>query len=374
MGFSGRSSALRSHWVNSTRRTAAKWQTRSRSSNHAPGSWPFGTRNGGEQEVGQSASLLKSEAAGRLFSSSQTPKHVLSHLRVVLVSPKGPANIGAVARACANFEVPLLTVVDPRCDALGDDVKMMACGAEDILQNMRVVPTLADALADTTGSIGLTRRAGKTRIVHDSLDNLLRDFPTAVPGLLQPDVAEGELVALVFGREESGLSEPEARRCSHTCAINTGRFQPSLNLSHAVAVMLSQIYDRRCAALQLPNMGVDYGLAVDSDFSGVQPCTNAEQEALLAKLARIATLVGISAEESRGGGAAGSHGRRRLPLGHIRAIASRARMNTWEVRSLHGLASAVLMVLERVKGQIAMREHNQAPPAAEKTDRVPEDV
>ena len=57
-------------------------------------------------------------------------------------------------------------------------------------------------------------------------------------------VAEGK-VALVFGREESGLTESELSLCTHSCSIPTGTLQPSLNLSHAVCVILAQLYEQR---------------------------------------------------------------------------------------------------------------------------------
>ena len=52
------------------------------------------------------------------------------------------------------------------------------------------------------------------------------------------------ITALVFGREESGLTEEELRLCSHACAVPSGRVHPSLNLSHAVAVVLAQMFER----------------------------------------------------------------------------------------------------------------------------------
>jgi hypothetical protein len=64
-------------------------------------------------------------------------------------------------------------------------------------------------------------------------------------------------------------------------------------------------------------------------WEGLQPAAASELSALLAKISAIASSVGMSGEDSRGGGAQGSHGRRRLPLGHIRAILSRAQANTW---------------------------------------------
>ncbi len=64
------------------------------------------------------------------------------------------------------------------------------------------------------------------------------------------------VTALVFGREESGLQESELRLCSHACAIPTGRIHPSMNLSHAVAVVLHDCFDRRLEALGLTEEGL----------------------------------------------------------------------------------------------------------------------
>lgn len=66
------------------------------------------------------------------------------------------------------------------------------------------------------------------------------------------------VTALVFGREESGLTEAELRLCAHACAIPTGRMQASMNLSHAVAVVLCGLFERRLALLGFTeNPGLD---------------------------------------------------------------------------------------------------------------------
>ena len=66
------------------------------------------------------------------------------------------------------------------------------------------------------------------------------------------------VTALVFGREESGLTEAELRLCAHACAIPTGRMQASMNLSHAVSVVLSGLFERRLALLGFTeNPGLD---------------------------------------------------------------------------------------------------------------------
>jgi tRNA C32,U32 (ribose-2'-O)-methylase TrmJ len=63
--------------------------------------------------------------------------------------------------------------------------------------------------------------------------------------------------ALVFGREESGLTEAELRLSAHSCAIPTGRIQGSMNLSHAVAVVLCGLFERRLQLLGLADLGIE---------------------------------------------------------------------------------------------------------------------
>ena len=102
---------------------------------------------------------------------------------------------------------------------------------------------------ETAASIGFTRRAGNTRLVHSSLSQLLQMFPHTLPNpgaqaTHSQSAAKGK-IALVFGREESGLTESELSLCTHSCSIPTGTLQPSLNLSHAVCVILAQLYEQR---------------------------------------------------------------------------------------------------------------------------------
>ena len=153
-----------------------------------------------------------------------------------------------------------MVVVAPRCDPRCDEVAVTSC-ASPLAARLCVAPTLADALADCAGSVGFTRRAGAGRVVHASLAQLLARFPAAIPALAQPlvapapagqgaaagsddsaaaaDAAPPGTVALVFGREESGLLESELMLCSHACAIPTGALPTGLQslavqpLSHA---------------------------------------------------------------------------------------------------------------------------------------------
>lgn len=89
---------------------------------------------------------------------------MFDRLRVVLVRPIGPMNVGAIARAMANFGVQRLVLVQPQCDWLGNDARTFAVHARAILENARVVGSIPEGLAGcvstfaTTAKLGLYRR------------------------------------------------------------------------------------------------------------------------------------------------------------------------------------------------------------------------
>ena len=128
-------------------------------------------------------------AATPVAAATTPPRPLLSGVRVVLVAPKTPSNVGAVARAAANFEALDLVIAAPRCELEPNgEAYKVACGSA-VLDRMRVAGSLSEALADTTGSVGFTRRAGCTRVTNVSVAAMLRDFPDAVPGMRRPVAA-----------------------------------------------------------------------------------------------------------------------------------------------------------------------------------------
>ena len=139
-----------------------------------------------------------------------------------------------VLRASGNFGVEEVHVVSPRCDVNEDTVSTVACASPTTL---KVHTTLQDALADSTVSLAFSRRKGRGRQVLPSLSAFLDN-----QGLARGKLA-GLKLALVFGREESGLEADEIMMCSHTVEIPSAPSFPSLNLSHAVAVILGQLYE-----------------------------------------------------------------------------------------------------------------------------------
>jgi TrmH family RNA methyltransferase len=147
---------------------------------------------------------------------------------VVLVRPWNPANLGSVARVVKNFGLRSLSLVEPAV-AADEESGRLAAGADDILGAIARFENLAEALAGypvvvTTSSL---RGRGRTR----SLDL------SELPGYLA--AAGGGPAAFVFGPERSGLTEDELARASACLRLPTDPAFPTMNLSHAVAVVLA---------------------------------------------------------------------------------------------------------------------------------------
>lgn len=137
---------------------------------------------------------------------------LLSNYAVVLVAPQGGLNVGSVARVMANFGFSDLRLVTPVINHLGDDARRMAVKASSILEAASVFPDLTSALADCQLALGTTRRFGKYR------ENFLH--PGDIPEFTSPHIKHGS-IALVFGREDSGLLTEELDLCQRFITIPT---------------------------------------------------------------------------------------------------------------------------------------------------------
>ncbi len=147
--------------------------------------------------------------------------------RVVLVRPRNPLNIGAAARALANFGLVEMAVVAP-FEPTWQEARSSAVGGEGVIAAARAVPNLSEALIDATVVIGAT--TGSHR-------NLLREL-LPLPELaawLRRRKAKGK-AALLFGSEKTGLSNDDMSRCHALVRIPTSTECPSMNLGQAVAV------------------------------------------------------------------------------------------------------------------------------------------
>jgi len=155
-------------------------------------------------------------------------------LALVLVEPAGPLNVGSVARLCANFGIPQLRLVAPRCDHLGEEARRMAVHGGSLLEQAQLYDDLAGALADCRRVVATSGRVEQELV------------PLASPGEALAWLRDGArsaaaTAALVFGREDRGLSNDELRQAGRVVRLSTAPAYSSLNLSHAVAICLHEL-------------------------------------------------------------------------------------------------------------------------------------
>ncbi len=149
----------------------------------------------------------------------------LSQLRIVLVEPAGPLNIGSVARVMKNFGLTQLVLVNPHGDPHSDDARQMAVHAYDIIERATTVDSLPAALANCQRAIATTARSR-------DLQTPLESPELALPWLLESPAPS----ALIFGPEDRGLNNDELLQAQRFTKIDTRPPYESLNLAQAVAI------------------------------------------------------------------------------------------------------------------------------------------
>ena len=148
---------------------------------------------------------------------------------VILVEPQLGENIGAAARAMANFGLSRLRLVAPRQPWPNDKARMMAAGADRILDGAELFDDLEAAIADCTFVVAATARA------HDQAKPVVGAAEVAT--LMAPRIAAGEPVAIAFGRERNGLENDEVALADCILTLPVNPAFASLNLAQAVVVV-----------------------------------------------------------------------------------------------------------------------------------------
>lgn len=220
-------------------------------------------------------------------------------LDVVLVSPRNPLNIGAVARAMANFGLARLAVVAPFAAHWRE--ARSAVGAPTLLHDAHQTATLAEALADATLVLGtgtLTYRKPEQRVVS---------LPALAP-LVAAEFARGGRVAFVFGPEKHGLTREDLSFCHVLVEIPTDPQQPSMNLGQAVAVCLYELSARTNtappadtpASSQVPSATLDrLGTLIEETMSAAGYSPESMQEANRHDLRLMLRRLGLNAHDTR---------------------------------------------------------------------------
>lgn len=244
-----------------------------------------------------------------------------SCIRIVLVGTQHPGNIGAAARALKTMGLSRLVLVAPE-QYPADEAFRRAAGADDLLAEAVVVPTLAEAVSDCRFVLGCTARSRRV-----ALEELApREAASRVVG----QAGAGQ-AALVFGRERTGLSNEELQLCHASVHIPANPAYSSLNLAAAVQVLA---YELRLALLAGSEpVAATVGLHDDG------PATHAQMEGFFGQLGE--TLDEIDFHKGRTPDSA---------MRKLRRLFLRAGMNEQEVRLMRGiLADAQRMA--RLVGQ-----------------------
>lgn len=160
---------------------------------------------------------------------------------VILWNVENPGNVGAIARLCANFEAKELCLIEPRCNPLDQVARNRAKHAQHILDQSRILTKddlkNFDLVIGTTAQIGTDFNLHRSSIAPDKMCELLKDRTN---------------VALVFGSESHGLSNAQLEHCDAVVHVPSNKEYPTLNLSHAVAVLLSTLYASTATPMHEP--------------------------------------------------------------------------------------------------------------------------
>ncbi len=158
---------------------------------------------------------------------------IFSNLKIILVEPNGPINVGSVARLCSNYEVEELRIVSPKCDIFSLEAKKMALKGQKYLDKCKIFDDLEKAIFDCDLVLASSGR------VDVSKDLFIESSEEIFNWILTFKIIRN--LAIIFGREDRGLTNDELLLANKIFNIPTSRNNPSLNLSHAVSIVLYEL-------------------------------------------------------------------------------------------------------------------------------------
>lgn len=244
-----------------------------------------------------------------------------SRLRIVLVGTQHPGNIGAAARALKTMGLSRLVLVAPE-QFPSDEAFRRAAGADDLLAQAVVTSDLAEAVADCRFVLGCTARSRRVQL-HEY-------EPRQAATEAVRKAGEGE-VALVFGRERTGLTNEELQLCHAAVHIPANPEYSSLNLAAAVQVLS---YELRLALRE-----DSPAVAIEPDHPDQAPATHAQMEGFFEQLGQ--TLDDIDFHKGRTPDSA---------MRKLRRLYLRADLSTQEVRLLRGVLADAQRMARLARG------------------------
>ncbi len=153
-------------------------------------------------------------------------------LNVVIVEPVGEINLGSIARLCENFDVNELRLVSPKCNPMNPLSLQMAVHGKHFLKEASIYNNLTDAINDCGRVIASCGRIDHGTIPLHSSKKVLKWIQ---------ETNRKTPIAIIFGREDRGLTNIELQMAQKVIQLETSPQYPSLNLSHAVAIILHEL-------------------------------------------------------------------------------------------------------------------------------------
>ena len=154
---------------------------------------------------------------------------------IILVEPKYAGNTGAVARLMKNFGFKNLWLINPSFSINDDECRKFAMHAQNILDNAKIFQKFEDALKSVDYMVGTSSIESKNDKHHLRKAYDVRKFAEEIYKL------KGK-IGIAFGREDYGLLNDEIKKCDLLVKIPTSNEYPSLNLSHAVCIVLYELF------------------------------------------------------------------------------------------------------------------------------------
>ena len=238
---------------------------------------------------------------------------------VILSHPQMGENVGAAARAMKNFGLPELILIAPKFEWPNDRAQILASGAADILENTKLYPNAAEALAPFNLVLATTARD------RDMLKEI--HTPEAAARRLRAAAETGTRTALLFGGERAGLDNDEMSLCDAVITIPTAEFS-SLNLGQAVLLLG---YEWLKSADTTP--------AVRTRFTIAVPASRTELTGLFEHLERELDAAEFLFPPAK----------RETMVRNIRAMIMRSGLTDQEARTIRGMI--VALVRNKYRGQ-----------------------
>jgi tRNA/rRNA methyltransferase len=232
---------------------------------------------------------------------------------VVLVEPQLGENIGATARAMANFGLPRLRLVKPQQGWPNERARVMAAGADRILDRAVLYDSLNDAIGDCSLVLATTARN------HDQAKPVIS--PDEAAAEMAQRVSAGENVAIVFGRERIGLENHEVALADRIVTLPVNPAFASLNLAQAVVIIAYEWFKR------VGGGGLPFSMPQKSP-----PAAKQQLDAFFSDLEReLERIEFFRPEEKRG-----------TMSVNLRNIFQRMAPTQQDIRTLHGVVNAIV--------------------------------